>query len=254
MDELIKILSIKKIKKIGMFSLETTDGTFDVSDDIIVKFRLEKDLELTKEEFKILKKENDKRNIFFKVCNYISYAMRSEYEIYHYLDEHDISKKDATDIVKELKASGMIDDSRLAGYILDSVIRKKKGPRVFQEEIFKRHLKVNIEDYPYLEETETEVIREVIEKLYDKKKNLPVKKQKEQLYLKLVRDGFTSSLVEKMINKVIFIDESDKTLEKEIEKLNKKYDKLPSDERKVKIIRSLIQKGYEYSKITKVVR
>ena len=134
------------------------------------------------------------------------------------------------------------------------VIRKKKGPRVFQEEIFKRHLKVNIEDYPYLEETETEVIREVIEKLYDKKKNLPVKKQNEQLYLKLVRDGFTSSLVEKMINKVIFIDESDKTLEKEIEKLNKKYDKLPSDERKVKIIRSLIQKGYEYSKITKVVR
>lgn len=254
MDELIKIISIKKLKKIGMYSLETSSGDLEVSDDIIVKFRLEVDKELSKEEFKNLKKENDKRNIFFAVCNYISYGMRSEYEIYHYLEEHDVKHNDAKSIVGELKDCKMIDDEELAGYILDSVIRNKKGPKVFQNKIFERHVKVDLNNYPYSEEVEEEIIAEVIKKLYDKKKNLPIKKQKEQLYLKLLRDGFTGSIVERMISKVSFIDESDKTLEKEVEKLNKKYEKLPSEEKKIKMIRSLMQKGYEYSKITKVVR
>ena len=254
MDELIKILSIKKLKKIGMYSLETSAEELTVSDDIIVKFRLEKDLELTKEEYKKLKEENDKRNIFFAVCNYISYGMRSEYEIYHYLEEHEVKHSDALSIISELKDCKMIDDEALAGYILDSVIRNKKGPKVFQNKIFERHLKVDIKNYPYSEETEEEIIEEIIKKLYDKKKNLPIKKQKEQLYLKLLRDGFTGSIVERLISRVSFIDESDKTLEKEVEKLNKKYEKLPSEEKKIKIIRSLMQKGYEYSKITKVVR
>ena len=253
MDELIKIISIKKLKKIGMYSLETSIETISVSDDIIVKFHLEKDMSLTKDEYKVIKKENDKRNIFFAVCNYISYGMRSEYEIYRYLDEHDVKHKDAVDIVNELKKCQMINDDALAGFILDSVIRQKKGPKVFQNKIFERRLKVDIKNYPYSEEKEEEIISLVIDKLYDKKKKLPVKKQREQLYLKLLRDGFTSSIVERMINKVDFIDESDETLLREVEKLKKKYDKLSSEERKMKIIRSLMQKGYDYSKINKVL-
>ena len=250
----IKILSIKKLKKIGMYSLETTEDVINVSDDIIVKFRLSKDRELTNDEYKLIKKENDRRNVYFAVCNYISYGMRSEYEIYSYLKDHDVKDKDAKIIVNDLKQSGMIDDDTLARLILDSVIRNKKGPKVFQNKLFERHLKVGINNYSYDEEKEIEVITEVINKLYDKKKTLPVKKQKEQLYLKLLRDGFTSSIVERLINKVIFIDESASTLDRDIEKLNKKYEKLPSEKRKVKIMRSLIQKGYEYSDITKVVR
>ena len=254
MEDVIKIIAIKKLKKIGMYSLTTSVDEITVSDDIIVEYRLEKDKEFTKEEYKELKKENDRRNIFYKVCNYISYGMRSEAEIYRYLNEHDIAKSASAKIVNELKNSKMIDDDMLAQYILDSTIRNKKGPKVFENKLFERKLKVDISMYPYDEEKEQEVLDEVIAKLYDKKKNLPIKKQKEQLYQKLIRDGFTSSIVMNKINRIDFIDESDETLDKEVNKLLKKYEKLPDEEKKNKIIRSLMQKGYEYSKISKVVR
>lgn len=254
MEDLIKILSIEKLKKIGMYKVETSVEELTVSDDIIVKFRIEKGQEITSDEYKQIKKENDLRNVYFSVCNYISYGMRSEYEIYSYLKDHDIKNKDADRIVRELKSEKMIDDEMLARYILDSVIRNKKGPKVFYNKLMTRKLKVDKNNYSYSEDEEIEVIDVVISKLYDRKKNLPVKKQKEQLYLKLLRDGFTSSIIEDRINRVNFIDESKETLDKELSKLNKKYEKLPSEERKTKIIRSLMQKGYEYSDIAKVVR
>ena len=171
-----------------------------------------------------------------------------------YLKEHNVSASDAKAIIKELKEIDLVNDNKLAGYILDSVMRTKKGPKVFYNKLFERKLDVNKEDFIYSEEKEEEIIDDLINKLYDKKKSLPIKKQKEQLYQKLLRDGFSSGLVEHKINQISFIDESKATIDKDIIKLNKKYEKLPNDEKKDKMIRSLIQKGYEYHDIIKVIK
>lgn len=253
MEENIKIISIKKLKKIGMYELTTSVDKIEVSDDIIVKFRLEKDLEIDSTLYKKIKKENEKRNIFFKVCNYISYGMRSEYEIYKYLEERDVSQADIIKIIKELKDLNMVDDEMLAKFILDSTIRNKKGPKVFYNKLFERKLKVNKDDFIYDEDMEEEVLDVIIPKLVDKKTNLPIKKQKEQLYQKLIRDGFSGSLIEKKINSISFTSNALDYLDNEIKKLKKKYEKLPDDEKQTKIIQSLMRKGYEYSDIKKVI-
>ncbi len=253
MEDNIKIISIKKLKKIGMYELTTSVDKIEVSDDIIVKFRLEKDLEIDPTLYKKIKKENEKRNIFFKVCNYISYGMRSEYEIYKYLEERDVSQADIIKIIKELKDLNMVDDEMLAKFILDSTIRNKKGPKVFYNKLFERKLKVNKDDFIYDEDMEEEVLDVIIPKLVDKKTNLPIKKQKEQLYQKLIRDGFSGSLIEKKINSISFTSNALDYLDNEIKKLKKKYEKLPDDEKQTKIIQSLMRKGYEYSDIKKVI-
>ena len=253
MEDNIKIISIKKLKKIGMYELTTSMDKIEVSDDIIVKFRLEKDLEIDSTLYKKIKKENEKRNIFFKVCNYISYGMRSEYEIYKYLEERDVSQADIIKIIKELKDLNMVDDEMLAKFILDSTIRNKKGPKVFYNKLFERRLKVNKDDFIYDEDMEEEVLDVVIPKLVDKKTNLPIKKQKEQLYQKLIRDGFSGSLIEKKINSISFTSNALDYLDNEIKKLKKKYEKLPDDDKQTKIIQSLMRKGYEYSDIKKVI-
>ena len=253
MENNIKIISIKKLKKIGMYELTTSVDTIEVSDDIIVKFRLEKDQEIDASLYKKIKKENDQRNIFFKVCNYISYGMRSEYEIYKYLEERDVSQADIIKIIKELKDLNMVDDEMLARFILDSTIRNKKGPKVFYNKLFERKLKINKDDFIYDEDMELEVLDTVIPKLVGKKTNLPVKKQKEQLYQKLLRDGFSGSLIEKKINSISFTSNALDYLDDEIKKLKKKYEKLPDEEKNVKIIQSLMRKGYEYSDIKKVI-
>ena len=169
MDKLLKIISIKKLKKIGMYELTLDDEKLEVSDDIIVEFRLEKDKEITESEFKKIKKENDKRNIFFKVCNYISYGMRSEYEINKYLKDHNINESDRRNVMKELKSLELVNDGLLASYILDSVKRNKKGPNVFLNKLFERKLNVNKDDYIYSESEEEDIIDLVINKLYDRK-------------------------------------------------------------------------------------
>ncbi len=100
---------------------------------------------------------------------------------------------------------------------------------------------------------EEEVLDVIIPKLVDKKTNLPIKKQKEQLYQKLIRDGFSGSLIEKKINSISFTSNALDYLDNEIKKLKKKYEKLPDDEKHTKIIQSLMRKGYEYSDIKKVI-
>lgn len=245
----IKIESIKKLKRPGFYSLITNEETITIADDVIVKFCLTKDLELEKDVFEEIKKYNEKNNFYLKAMHYIYYQMRSEFEVREYLQKYSLNNEDIDDIIDKLKELKFIDDNELCKLILESTINSLKGPNCFIQKVKQRKLDVNLNDYLYDKDIEEEVIQNVIEKNVSKKETLPLKKQKEQLYSKLIRDGFSHDLINYYINKVEFIDKSDISLDKELKKLIRKYQDLDDKTKKTKIINSLIQKGYSYSQI-----
>ena len=55
-QKVIKIESIKKLKRQGFYSLITDLETITITDDVIVKYSLTKDLELSIDEFEEIKK------------------------------------------------------------------------------------------------------------------------------------------------------------------------------------------------------
>lgn len=245
----IKIESIKKLKRPGFYSLITNEETITIADDVIVKYCLTKDLELDKEVFEEIKKYNEKNNFFLKAIHYIYYQMRSEYEVREYLQKNYVNDQDTDEIIDKLKELKFIDDNELCKLILESTINTLKGPNNFIQKVKQRKLDVNLKDYLYDKDIEEEVIQKVIVKNVSKKETLPLKKQKEQLYSKLIRDGFSNDLINHYINKVEFTDKSDISLDKELNKLMRKHQDLDDKTKKNKIINSLIKKGYSYTQI-----
>ena len=175
--------------------------------------------------------------------------MRSISEVKDYLKKYQVNDNDIIDILNRLKDLKLVDDNMLANLILESTINNHKGPNIFIQKVKQRKLDININEFVYEKDIEEEVIDKVIKKYLDNNKELPIKKQKEKIYTKLLRDGFSNDLISKCINKVTFLDNSYLSLEKDINKALFKYRNLDLKEKKEKVLSNLMRKGYSYSQI-----
>lgn len=254
--KMIEIQSIKKLKKHAMYEMATNVESINISEDFMVIHELYKGKQITEDEYKKIKKDLQKEESFLKVCNYISYQMRSEQEVKIYLKGLNCTLSEIDKIVKRLSSLGYIDDELLANSLLSSAINHLKGPRYWQDKIFTRRIKREaINNITYDFETEKETIERAIEKNRNKNDNLPKAKQKESLASKLLRDGFTSSLVFSCLQEKekegFFHEDTEENILRDIKKMMKKYQKYESYEQKKKVIAALISRGYEYSMINK---
>ena len=90
---------------------------------------------------------------------------------------------------------------------------------------------------------EKEAISQIIKKMQLVKNSYPVKKQKQLIYEKLLRDGFSMELVMEALSKTDFDSNHHERLHRDFKKIIEKEDN------EAKIITKLMQKGYEYSEI-----
>ena len=103
----------------------------------------------------------------------------------------------------------------------------------------------------YDDDIQSEIIVKILEK--ENNKNYTLKKFKNNLSNKLIRNGFSSSLVYKLIDRMQYDDNSELLIEKDF---NKVYNRIKNkdkseNEKKQLIIQGLLSKGYEYSLIKK---
>lgn len=242
------IKSIKKLKSKNLYLVTIDDKDYKVTDDIIVKYALSKDKKINDLTYDEFIKDVGLDYYYIKVCNYISYQFRSENEIRNYLKDNDCNDESIETLITKLKNVTLIDDKALAQFILNSMINNLKGPKAYLNKLYERKVS---EKAIYDKDIEIEVLEKNIEKNKDKYKKYPIKKQKNCLIQKLLRDGFSESLVFKEISKINFEDESLETLQRDYEKLLRRYHELDKNERKRKIITSLLNKGYTYSEVNK---
>ena len=254
MIHLVKIESLKKAKKKGFYDVETSIGKYKLSEDVIVKYSVLKGNEFSEEEFfDIIEKANDDK-IISSVFNYISYQMRSQKEIVDYLTVKEANDDLIQKCVANLIGLHYIDDALLANYIFTSCLSKHKGPKFLEQKLYTRGIsKKDIENVlaKYDNDLEYDIIEEVIDNLVEKYKEFPIKKQKQKISEKLIRDGFSSAVVYYYINKLKLEFKNNDKLIDEIRKIIQKNIELEGKALKNKIITKLMYKGYEYSDIIK---
>lgn len=243
------VVSVKKLKT--KYRVETTENKYSFTEDTIIKYSIfmgrvfeenELDAILAEEEFNVLTN---------RAINYLSYQPRSENEVRKYLLEKDATEELADKIIKRIKNLGYLDDEMLANSMLDYVIRNLKGPNVLRQKLTQKKLDedlINKTIYKYTELQEEEVIDDLLRKIVERYKKNPKNKQKVLIYQKLIRDGFSSELVNYKLNKLEFVDESDERLIKDLKKLIRRVDEFNYEARS-KIISKLMARGYEYNKI-----
>lgn len=243
----MKIIKYTKLKG-NKYSVVIDDLTIKLYDDVIVKFELLRSKEIDKKTFNEIISYNDKMEAYYKALKYITKKLRTEKEVFLYL-EKDYDKQVIDDTIIKLKECGYLNrEYYLKCYLSDQISIHLVGPNKIKKDLLK---------LGYIEEEISLLINEIdddiwflkIEKIVRKKinsnKKLGNNKLREKLIFDLCNLGFYKWMVEDVISRSEFKDSSN-ILEREYNKiynrLSKKYE---GSNLNYQIKVRLIQKGFE---------
>ena len=123
----MKVGKYTKLKS-NKYSVEIDGISVKLYDDVIVKYELLRIKEINDKLFKEITEYNDKLEAYYKSLKYITKKLRTEKEIYKYL-EKDYDKKTILETIDKLKNSGYLNkELYLKCYISDQVNMNLVGP------------------------------------------------------------------------------------------------------------------------------
>lgn len=249
-----KLVWIKKVEKKGKKFLVYTDVDDDpikCTEDIIVSNRIIKGNSFYPETWEKIKASTNEGLIFDKVLSFIDYKMRTEKEIEEYLMDKACSSEEITSIIERLKNIKMIDDTRYTKIYVENEINHLSGPILIRYDLKNKGIKEELinkklSEYPddVFFDNAVKVAKGCLKSFHGE----PINKQKEIIYSKLARMGY-SSMVAGRVTSIIQYNEVD------LDKLQDLYLKIKeNEEHKNKIIQKLLAKGYDYSDIKKIMK
>lgn len=251
-QSMIKIIDVKKKGK--KYIVSTLNKDYSLEEDTIIKYAIYKNKKFSINQLESIIIDDQKNKVLNIALYYLSFRSRSVFEVYSFLKKKDYSEDLVLSVIDKLIKFKYLDDSVFSSELLDYYIRINKGPRVIIEKLKQKGIEdsIIIETMVlYDDETAKKVIETIIEKNINKNIQFPIRKQKQRLYNKLLRDGFSGSVILSIINQFRFVEDCEESLIKEIEISKKRYSKYDDKVKRNKIIASLLNKGYEYSIIKK---
>lgn len=259
----IKILGLEKKQISKKYKVVTSEDDYNFSEDMIIKYHIFKDAVFTKKEFDKILEDSLKDDYFNKVLNYIGASPKSVYEIEKYIHDKERKSKQylkeyqIQEIIDRVEKLGYLNDEELCNNVLDYYIRNNKGPLFIKNKLIEKRIDENLIEevlQKYTYDIESDVIDRVISK--EKNNGYTVKKFKINLTNKLIRNGFTSSLVYSKVDKLEVEDNNEELIEKDFSKIYYKVMKkdISDYDRKQLILANLLSKGYEYREINDIIK
>ncbi|ERJ11115.1 RecX family transcriptional regulator [Haloplasma contractile] len=261
-------MNVTKINKLKSGFYQITLQNDEKHDELKIKLTEDELIELnlyTKktvslDELALLKEKERYSTFYTSALNYISYKMRSELEISHYLDKKECPKDYKEQIIERLKSLGYIDDKRYAiEYVSYQQTMNLKGPMLLKKELFKKGISKSLTTNTlstYTEDKQACNITQLIKKSTKSTPKKPLRKVKESILKKIINKGYDFQLANEVMNSFAFDLEinEDSLIEKELSKLAKKYErKHEGYELKVKLTQALMRKGFDYELINQHV-
>lgn len=252
-------MEIKQIRleKNGFYTIVFTEGQeVQVSEDLLVKYRLLKGSEITAELFETLKASAGYQIGLQMAYNYVSYQLRSEKEMYQYLKKKEVTTKDAKEIIARLKELNLVDDQVYAeSYIRTQIRMGDKGPYVLSQNLKQKGIDPLIIEqalYLYTIDDQQAIAIKVAEKSWRKNQNKSYQENLQKIRATLMQKGFGSEVIQLVFDELSF--EKDEEAEEnalfiEGAKLLRRHQRLDRSKKIQKIKNQLYQKGFSLDQI-----
>ena len=247
----MKIGKYTKLKS-NKYSVVIDDITVKLYDDVIVKYELLRLKEIDDKLFKEITEYNDRLEAYYKSLKYITKKLRTEKEIYKYLDK-DYSKEIILETIDKLKRMGYLNkELYLKSYLSDQVHMSLNGPNKNKKDLVilgydEDEIKESIESID--NDIWLDKVQKIVNKKIKSNRNLGSNKLKEKLVYDLSNMGYYKWMIEDIIHSTEFSSDSN-ILEKEYNKLytrlSRKFDGSSID---YQIRMKLLQKGFYSSEI-----
>ena len=252
----MKIGKYTKLKS-NKYSVVIDDITVKLYDDVIVKYELLRLKEIDEKLFKEITEYNDRLEAYYKALKYITKKLRTEKEIYKFLDK-DYNKDIILETIDKLKRMGYLNkDLYLKSYLSDQIHMTLNGPNKIKKDL----VSLGYEEDEFkdsIDNIDSDVWFSKIEKIVNKKiksnRNLGSNKLKEKIVYDLSNLGFYKWMIEDVIHRTEFgsnINILEKEYNKLYTKLSRKFDDSSID---YQIRMKLLQKGFYSSEIDEFIQ
>lgn len=264
MAKLTKITTQKKHKNRYNIFIDKGGGEeygFSIDEDILVKYRLQKNMELDEAMINALVQTDTLHKSYTQAINYLSYRMRSEKEIRDYLKEKETDPEHVEEIVSRLKNDRLLDDQEFANSLVRTrIMTSSKGPLLLKKELREKGVSAL--------ESEEAITHYSFEQQYEKALKFAEKKLKsdsrkshrqqiQNIQQTLMQKGFQKDVIQEVIANLPENEDDDAEWEAVVyqgEKLLRKFQsKAEGYELKQKVKSGLYRKGFPFDLIDRFI-
>ncbi|MCF6514823.1 recombination regulator RecX [Lactobacillus sp. S2-2] len=258
MDKKMIVTKITTQKRKGRFNVYVNNSyAFPVSEDVMLKFHIYKDMELDEKMISDIKDADDFSKLYNYAVNFLSYQLRTEKEISDKLKVETDNQEKIDMVIDRLKELNLLSDKNYAESYVRSIKNEgNKGPKSIYQNLNKKGIENQvIEDAINNFYTEDDIHANASQqayKIYQKNQRYPYNKKIEKIKTTLMQKGYEFDIINQVIEESDFernqSNEQD-LIEKEGTKIFNKYRKFGYNERVMKSKQALIRKGFSFDDI-----
>ena len=190
-------------KSNGLYKVYIDDDNYLISEEVIIKYKLLYKKEISLEELEIILNETNYYDIYNKCIKYISYRIRSKYEIRNYLNKFKLDYSTIENIIEKLEDNNLINDEIFVkAFVNDKIIFTTSGPYKIKLELLKHNIDKYLID-KYLDNIDKDLIYNKISKIVEKNlknKKYPKSVLKNKIYKTLVNNGYYNEDIMYILN------------------------------------------------------
>ncbi|WP_018658720.1 recombination regulator RecX [Allofustis seminis] len=255
------ITQIQAQKQAGRYNIYIDHQfAFGIDENILIQYQLQKGMEIPQSFQEQIQKQEKIQKAYQNVLNYLSYGLRTEKEIEHYLLKKEYSDEIPA-VIDKLKKMQLIDDFHYASsYVRISANISRKGPYRIRQELLKKGInEENIQNaminYPVQQQLEN--ASHLAAKYFKKLKNISQREAQSKIMKHLQMKGYDFDVIQEIMADNIFEMDSDDefaTLKalglRTLKKYTKKFPDEPYQARE-KMLAYLYRKGFKKELIAK---
>ncbi|MDF2909491.1 MAG: recombinase RecX [Sporolactobacillus laevolacticus] len=253
-------------KEQGFFEIDISEeneqtATLSVHEDILVREGLHKGLELSQEQFELLRNEASGIRAYNAGLRYLSYRMHSIHEMREYLEKKQFGNQQVSYAIQRLQKEKLLNDHEFAiSFVRTRIRTSTKGPQLIYRELIQAGVAQEIAsqaDALFPDDEQVEHARKYLTKQASSVKN---KKSRAEARLVLARllmqRGYSRDISDQVLNEITdFLEENEKNaLVHQAEKAMQKYKKFSGRDFTQKVKNYLYQKGFPLDAIDSFLR
>lgn len=225
---------------------------FSVDEGTLIKFGLTKGKILDSFEIDEITYEDEIAKAFNRALNFLSYQMRSEYEVKKKLLDTGFGESVVLEAIRKLEKLGFLNDETYSKALLETKKKTaKKGPKAIQQDLMKKGIDKQTQEkvlQSFTYEEQLQLAMELAEKTVKSNAKKTPTQIKQKIQDTLMRKGYTFDIVNEVLDQIELQrddDEWQELIALQGEKMWKRYEsKYEGKQLELKVKQALYQKGF----------
>ncbi|GAY74397.1 RecX family transcriptional regulator [Lentilactobacillus kosonis] len=256
------ITKIEAQKRKGRYNIYV-DGNyaFPVSEDVLIKYRIFKGMEVDDQLQETLKKADQISKLYSRAIDFLAHNLRTEFEVKEKLATLSEDEDAIKSVIETLKNQRLVDDEHYAQSYVTTIIRgRKNGPAWIRNHLKTKHVPEEAIENSitelYSPDLELAIATEGANKNIKLKKNDSLKMVQNKTKNLLAQRGFSFDIANQAVQNVDlseFADRDQEIIDKLAIRYNRKYAKYDGYEQEQRLKQALYAKGFSMDDIQSAI-